>query len=536
MRTKFHLVGLLVLGAMSAALADAPKPNIVVILVDDMGFSDLGCYGSEISTPNLDALAAHGLRFTEFYNTARCCPTRASLLTGLYPHQAGMGGMIHDGHVDGYRGDLNTHCVTIPEVLRQAGYATCMAGKWHLTKFTNERTPQEQKFNWPLQRGFDRFFGIIAGSANYFHPKSLTLDNSPLSVPKDNFYTTDAFTDHGLAFIDEAIAAKKPFFLYLAYNAPHTPLMAPPEDIAKYRGKYKAGWDKLREERHAKQIRLGVVDKSWALSPRLDDVKAWDSLTPAEQDRFDNIMAIYAACVDRMDRAVGRLVEGLLQRGVLDNTLILFLSDNGAEPSSSPAVQHDPNGKLDGNPPGGPDSVVYQGASWATLSDTPFRLFKKFNHEGGVATPLIVHWPAHITGEGTFRSQPGHVIDIMATCVDVSGAKYPAEFNGQAIQPMEGRSLVPAFADNPIEREAIFWEHIGNAAIREGDWKLVRLGREGAWELYNLKTDRTELHDLSAQNPEKVKELAAKWEAWATRAHVTPYPSAKKRQADPPGE
>lgn len=494
------------------------KPNIVVILVDDMGFSDLGCYGSEIHTPNLDALAADGLRFTQFYNTSRCCPSRASLLTGLYSHQAGMGGMIHDGGVDGYRGDLNDKCVTIPEVLRKAGYSTYMTGKWHLTKFAGKRTTPDQKSGWPLQRGFDRYFGFLKGATNYFHPQTLTLDNTSLPVPGDNFYTTDAFVDYAIKFIDEG-PKDKPFFLYLAFNAPHFPLEAPREDIAKYRGKYKVGWDKLREQRNAKQIGLGLVDKSWALWPRPPEVKAWDSLKPEEQDRFDQIMANYAACVDHMDQAVGRFVAALKQRGILDNTLILFMSDNGGD------IEEGPEGKLEGEPPGSGNSETYAGQSWATLEDTPFRLYKMFNHEGGISTPLIVHWPSHVAEKGTLCTQPGHLIDIMTTCVDVSGAKYPAEFNGQPIQPMEGRSLVPAFSGKPIApRDALYWEHIGNAAVRSGDWKLVRLGLNGVWELYDMKTDRTELHDLSAQNPEKTKELAAKWEAWAERAHVKPYP------------
>jgi len=521
----FYGTILCTLGIASARCDTAEtKPNIVVILVDDMGFSDLGCYGSEIHTPNIDALAADGLRFTQFYNTSRCCPSRASLMTGLYPHQAGMGGMIHDGGVDGYRGDLNNRCVTIPEVLRDAGYATYMAGKWHLTKFTSGNAKPEEKFNWPLQRGFDRYFGFLAGSANYFHPKTLTLDNTPLPVPKDNFYTTDAFVDHAIQFIDGG-AKDKPFFLYLAFNAPHFPLQAPPEDIAKYRGKYKVGWDKLREQRYAKQIELGIVDKSWGLWPRPPEVKAWDSLTPEEQDRFDQIMATYAACVDHMDQGVGRLVAALKQRGILDNTLILFMSDNGGD------IEGGPEGKMEGGVPGSGDSLLYGGQSWATLEDTPFRLYKCFNHEGGISTPLIVHWPSRIGAKGMLCAQPGHLIDVMATCVDVGGAKYPAEFKGQAIQPMEGRSLVPAFAGRPVERGDLFWEHMGNAAVREGDWKLVRLGGNGAWELYDLKVDRSELHDLAAQNPEKTKDLAAKWEAWAERAHVKPYPTGVGRKA-----
>lgn len=505
-------------------LIAADRPDIVVILADDMGFSDIGCYGSEISTPNLDALAANGLRFTQFYNTGRCCPTRASLLTGLYPHQAGIGRMVRDRGADGYRGDLNKKCVTIPEVLKPAGYATYMVGKWHVTKYAEADTPPEQKFNWPLQRGFDRYFGIIAGEANYFHPKTLTLDNSPLPPPKDNFYTTDAFVDKAVEFVNEC-PKDKPFFLYVAFNAPHYPLQAPPEDIAKYRGRYKAGWDRLREQRNAKQTGLGIVDKEWSLSPRAKDVKTWDSLAAVEQDRFDGIMAVYAACVERMDRAVGRLIADLRARGTLDNTLIFFLSDNGGNAESGP------DGKTGGKgTPGTAESLVLCGESWANLENTPFRLYKHFNHEGGISTPLIAHWPEGIPAKGELRMQPGHLVDIMATCVAVSGAKYPVEFHGGPIPPMEGKSLLPAFANKAIGRDALYWEHEGNAAVRVDDWKLVRYHGDGAWELYNLKTDRTELHDLAAQDTERAKEMAAKWESWALRVQVKPYPDEKKRR------
>jgi len=516
------LPSLLLLGSGALQAAGVPpRPNIVVMLVDDMGFSDIGCYGSEIPTPNLDKLAAGGLRFTQFYNTARCCPTRASLLTGLYSHQAGVGHMTEDRGEDGYRGDLNHRCVTIAEVLRTAGYRTAMTGKWHVTKHVNPAN-EAQKFNWPLQRGFEHYFGIIQGGADYFRPSPLTCENQRVQ-PGDGFYTTDAFVDNAIRFVDQGDAAK-PFFLYIAFNAPHFPLMAPQDEIAKFRGKYKIGWDRLRAERHARQIELGVVDRAWALSPRPPAVAAWDQLAPAEQDRFDHIMAIYAAVVAHMDRAVGRFAAALGQRKLLDNTLILFLSDNGANAESGP------NGRLEGKLPGATQSVVFEGQSWATLSNTPLRRYKHYNHEGGIATPLIVHWPQRVTTPGELRKQPGHVVDIMATCVDVAGAKYPAEFRGQPIQPMEGKSLLPALEDKPIRRDAIYWEHEGNAAIRAGDWKLVRLGRGGPWELYDLKTDRTELHDLAGAKPELARELAAKWDAWAQRAHVKPYPAdgAKK--------
>ncbi len=517
-RSLLALLTLTLSPALSLPAAPAAKPNIIVILVDDMGFSDIGCYGSEIPTPNLDRLAAGGLRFTQFYNTGRCCPTRATVLTGLYAHQTGVGHMTTDQGPEnpGYRGQLNDSCVTLAEVLRPAGYFTAMSGKWHVG---------QEHGVVPWKRGFERSLNAPAGG--FYQPDSarakLFLNGEELAMadprlPK-SWYSTDLWTDFGLKFIDEARTAKKPFFLYLAHNAPHFPLQAPAEDIAKFRGRYQQGWDKLRAERYARQKQIGLIDPAWPMSPRADNVKAWDTLSAEEQDRFDHLMAVYAACVYHMDQAVGRLVDGLRQRGVLDNTLILFMSDNGGNAESGP------NGRTEGDPTQA-TSAWYCGESWANLENTPFRRYKHYNHEGGIATPLIVHWPAGIAAKGEYRQQPGHLIDIMATVVDVGGASYPTRFNGKAITPMEGRSLAPAFANRPIDREAIFWEHEGNAAVRVGDWKLVRLGRTGPWELYDLKSDRTELHNLAAAQPERVKELSATWESWAVRAHAIPYPDA----------
>jgi arylsulfatase len=497
------------------AASNAAKPNIVVILVDDMGFSDLGCYGSEIPTPNLDALAANGLRFTQFYNTARCCPTRAALLTGLYSHQAGVGHMTEDRHQPGYVGHLNDSCVTIAEVLKPAGYFTAMSGKWHVG----------QNFGvTPSTRGFDRSLNAAAGGF-YFstHPRAELFLNGEKIANDDqrlpaNWYSTDLWTTFGLKFIDEAISEKKPFYLHLCYNAPHFSLQAPAEDIAKFRGHYRQGWGATRDARFTKQRDLGIIDTAWDKSPRPKDVKAWKDVPPEEQDRFDHIMATYAAVVNHMDKAVGDLVSGLKQRGVLDNTLILFMSDNGGNAESGP------NGKTVGDPSEG-KSDWFCGESWAFVENTPFRLFKHFNHEGGISSPLIAHWPAGITAKNELRTQPAHLIDIMATAVDVTGATYPQEFKGKPITPMEGRSLTPAFADKPIERDALYWEHEGNAAIRAGDDKLVRFGRNGPWELYDMHSDRTEMHNLAMSQPDKVTALAAKWEAWAERAHVKPYPN-----------
>jgi arylsulfatase len=500
-----------------ANLPAAEKPNIVVILVDDMGFSDIGCYGSEIPTPNLDGLAKNGLRFTQFYNTGRCCPTRASLLTGLYSHQTGVGHMVEDNDVPGYRGRLNDECATIAERLAPSGYFTAMAGKWHVGQ--NHGVT-------PTNRGFDRSLNAQAGGF-YFagSPRAElflngeVLKNDDERLPK-NWYSTDLWTTFGLKFIDESLTAKKPFFLYLAYNAPHFPLQAPAEEIAKFRGKYRQGWDKLRVQRHAKQVELGIVDKQWPMAPRPAEIQDWDRLSDQEQERFDSIMAVYAATVSRMDRAIGDLRQGLEKRGVLDNTLILFMSDNGGNAEAGP------KGRTEGDPTEA-KSDWYCGESWAFLQNTPFRRYKHYNHEGGIATPLIAHWPAGIAAKNELRDQPSHLIDIMSTCLDVAAAKPLTELKGKALIPLEGRSLVPAFSNKPIERDALFWEHEGNAALRVGDMKLVRTGRNGAWELYDLKKDRTEQSNLAASQPHQVVDLAARWEAWALRAHVKPYPERK---------
>jgi arylsulfatase len=344
-----------------------------------------------------------------------------------------------------------------------------------------------------------------------------SIANNDPRLPQ-NWYSTDLWTTFGLKFIDEALEAKKPFYLHLCHNAPHFPLQAPAEEIAKFRNQYKIGWGLVRDQRYAKQLELGIIDAQWAKAPRPNDVQPWKDVPEEEKDRFDHVMAVYAATVHRMDKAIGDLVSGLKVRGVLDNTLILFMSDNGGNAESGPS------GRTKGDPTKA-DSDWFCGESWAFSQNTPFRLFKHYNHEGGIATPLIAHWPKGISAKNELRHQPGHLIDVMATCVDVAGASYPEQLNGKPIQPMEGRSLTTAFGDQPIQREALYWEHEGNAAIREGDWKLVRKGRAGAWELYDLKKDRTELNDFASEKPDQVKILAAQWDAWAERAKVKPYPN-----------
>ena len=518
------LLAVAALAAVTLHAEPAKRPNIIVFLVDDVGFSDLGSYGSEIPTPNLDKLAAEGVRFTQFYNTARCSTTRASLITGLYPHQAGMGWL--DGKVEpqskGFHGKLLPRCVTIAEVLQQAGYFTAMTGKWHMGQ--QNGTP-------PWTRGFMRSLNSKFGEVYFPHeddkPGTKMLYLNGREIPKDSpeiaiggktdWYSTDLFVDWGLKFIDEARAEKKPFFLYLAQGAAHFPLRAPKEIIDKYRGKYLAGWDKLREARYAKQKQLGIIDPKWAMTERPADVKAWDSLSPEEKDRFDQIMATYAAMIDRIDYSMGTLVAGLKERGELDNTLILFLHDNGGNAESGP------NGQTKGTGPiGSPQSNVWLGMSWATLNNTPFFRYKHFTHEGGISTPLIAHWPAGIAAarNGSLEKQPGHLVDIMATCVDLGGAKYPAEFTGNKIEPMEGVTLRPAFAGQPLARtQPIFWEHEGNKAVRDGKWKLVMRHRL-PWQLFDMEADRTELHDLSKEHPEITSRLEAAWNAWAERTYV----------------
>ncbi len=522
MKTTLRLIlAVLAIGSISRVdVFASDRPNIIVILVDDMGFSDIGCYGSEIPTPNLDGLAAHGVRFTQFYNTPRCSPTRASLLTGLYPHQAGMGWL--DNKVEpqsrGFHGRLLPRCVTIAEVLRNAGYFTAMSGKWHLGQ--QHGTP-------PWERGFMRSLNSRYGEV-YFpveadRPGTEKLYLNGRELPKDSpelgkdWYSTDLFTDWGLRFIDEARAEKKPFFLYLAQGAVHFPLRAPAEIIAKYQGKYMKGWDRLREERHARQIQIGIVDAKWALSPRPDDSPSWDTRAPDRKQRFDAIMAVYAAMVECIDRAVGTLVAGLKQRGVLDDTLILFLSDNGGNAEGGP-----PGITRGEGPIGGPRSYVLLGMNWATLANTPFRRYKHFTHEGGISSPLIAHWPAGISAarRGCLEKQPSHLIDIMATAVDLGHAEYPAEFKGNAILPMEGVSLRPTFEGSPLHRrQPIFWEHEGNKAVRDGQWKLAQKWR-GPWELYDMEADRTELHNLITDHRDVAERLQAAWSAWAARAFV----------------
>ncbi len=557
------LASLLLLATWSATCASADtSPNIIIIMSDDMGWSDLGCYGSEINTPNLDALARGGVRFTQFYNTGRCCPTRASLLTGLYPHQAGIGHMVEDKGLDGYRGELNRECVTIAEAVKPAGYRTYMVGKWHVTRKIRPDT-QADRYNWPLQRGFDRFYGTIHGAGSFFDPNSLVRDNQLISPYTDQeyqpqeYYYTDAISDQASRFVSEHVRdfPDSPFFMYVAFTAAHWPMHAKDADIARYRGKYDEGYDAIRAARIEKLKQLGLIDPAWQVAPQRGG--AWSDV---ENRTFElRCMEVYAAMIDCLDQGVGRLVEELKRTGQFDNTLILFLQDNGgcaetvgrgknddvslqraAAPSLPPLpadfVQPDsrPPQSRDGFPlrqgygvlPGAADTFCAYGEAWANVSNTPFRQYKHWVHEGGISSPLIAHWPAGIPADRQNRleTQPAHLIDLMATCVDLSGAAYPLEYQNQAVTPLEGISLRPAFEGRSLDRrEPIYFEHEGNRAVRDGKWKLVAKGPGGPWELYDMEADRTEMNDLARQQPERVAQMVAAWETWAKRARVLPW-------------
>lgn len=504
----------------------ASKPNLVVILADDMGWSDLGCYGGEIDTPQLDALANGGLRFTQFYNTARCCPTRAALLTGLYQHQAGIGHMVGDDGLPAYQGALNDKCITLAEALKPFGYTTLMAGKWHVGSTQG---------HWPLDRGFDRYWGTPSGGGVYFkqtlqvRTNVFFVHNDQREEPPDDMYVTDTFTDHALQFVEEAVTnTKQPFFLYLAHIAPHWPLQAKPADIAKYAGRYDIGWDEVRARRFARQKEMGLVPPDAVLSPRDPQAQAWDELPEAVRRERASRMEIYAAQIDCIDQNVGRLVTKLKELGEFDNTVILFLSDNGCSAEGGPGGFS--RGR-EGAPIGTALSYASAGLEWANASDTPFRRFKMDTHEGGIATPLIVHGLPEITDGGGLRHQPGHVIDIMPTLLELADANYPAEFAGKPLLPLAGKSLVPAFRNQPLSREAIFWEHEGNKAVRQGDWKAVAR-HQGEWELYDLATDRTELHDLARQNAGRTLELATLWQTWAGRNGVWEWTDLQQHRRD----
>lgn len=550
----------------SAALADqARAPNIVVIVADDLGFSDLGCYGGEIRTPRLDALAAGGVRFTQAYNSSRCCPSRASLLTGLYPHQAGIGWFVGSGAggLPGHRGRLTPRCATLAEVVKPVGYNAYACGKWHVND------------PGPIARGFDEFYGFTHGYAvDSWNPAMmirLPKGRPQRTYAEQPYYATDAITDHALDFLELARQRRHPWLLYVAYQAAHFPVQAPVELTQTYVDTYQRGWDVLRAERLNRMQRLGLVEEDLPLPPRspIDrpDVArrhgsmtadglnpAWDSLDVKRRADLARRMAVYAAMVETMDTNIGRLVDSLQAGGELDNTLILFVSDNGAcaewEPFGfdlnpdryrNPQPGHGIDGSTPGEPNvlhegeslaamGGPGSLFSYGCAWANLCNTPLQLYKHYAHEGGIRTPLIAHWPATIKTRGEFRHHLTHVLDIMATCVELTGAAYPPEAGGQEILPLEGRSLLPALRGQAQTPRTLIFEHERNAAIRQGDWKLVgRIAREGfapnrKWKLYNLRSDPAEQHDLADQNPDRAETLARLFLEEARRTFVLPAP------------
>ena len=493
------------------ASGKAHQPNIIIIMTDDMGFSDLGCYGSEIETPNLDMLAMQGIRFTQFYNEGVCVPTRVSLLTGLHPKQTG-------NNFNNKNIGLSRHSVTLAEAIGPSGYRTYHTGKWMVG--------DREKSMWPLGRGFDHSYGCPEGGGVYFapsyfyanyHEKRTIARDSEIVYdidrdPPSGWYATDAWTDEGIAFVKEAVEMEKPFMWYLAYNAPHWPLKAKPEDIAKYRGKYMVGWDKVRQRRYDRLIELGIIGESCELSPRGEAIPEWESLSEAERDKQDLRMATYAGMVDCVDQNIGKIVNILKDLGIYENTLILFLSDNGGDAAGGIIGSNTGAGIC-----GTAESHAKYGECWANVCDTPFRKYKNWLHEGGVAAPLIAHWPQGIPSglSGTLVTEPTHVIDLMATCVDLSGGMYPATYRGNEIIPMAGKSLRPLFEGKKFKREnPIYFNLNGHRAMRKGKWKLISV-KNGQWELYNMQTDRTELKNLSAERPEKVKELSAIYDAWS---------------------
>jgi arylsulfatase A-like enzyme len=529
------------LAAASRSSSAPQRPNIIVMLADDMGFSDLGCYGSEIRTPNIDSLANSGVRFTHFRNTARCCPSRTSLLTGLYAHQAGVGHMVNPRPtLPGYQGDLNRNCVTIAQVLHGAGYQTMMSGKWHVTPNNSK------KHNWPLQRGFDRFYGIIAGAASYYQPWTLTRDNDPVAPEGSDYYLTDAIGHNAATYIEDAAKRPEPFFLYTAFTSPHWPLHAFESDIDRYRGRYRDGWDALRTERHQRQIRMGLVNAKGGLTPRDEEVPAWKDAP--NRDWQQRRMEVYAAQIDRMDRNVGTILDALRRSGRDRDTLILFLADNGGCAEELPAGRlnnNSPKQARDGRPvrpgndpsilPGGEDTFASYGIAWANASNTPFRRYKHWVHEGGVASPLIARWPGGVDRRGAITHESGHIIDVMATCVDVAGARYPESHDGERILPTEGRSLRPAFQGKTMSRsDAFYWEHEGNRAMVDGRFKLVSRFPD-RWELYDLESDRCEIHDLSGSDSARLERMVDRYGRWAERCNVRPWEEVRKIAATDTG-
>lgn len=524
--------------------AERKKPNVILILVDDMGFADLGITGSEIRTPNIDALARSGALLTSMYNCARCCPTRASLLTGLYPHNAGIGHMGANLGTPAYQGFLSNESATIAETLRASGYRTLMTGKWHVGGDFEARDLD----NWrvgdvdhptPCQRGFDRFYGILEGATHFFSPYAMMEDDSRVTAVPEGFYFTDAITEKAIGMIGDAVQDDCPFFLYLAHIAPHWPLHAPAEDIARYEGVYDCGWDAIRTARHEEMNARGLFLNNWDISARDRDVQPW--ATVRHKDWEASKMATYAAMVDKVDQSIGRLVAALKRLDQYEDTLILFLSDNGgcAEFMAEDGwAQYYPNQLPDGRrmtmgnvpdlPPG--DALTFQSYDrpWANVSNAPFRLFKHYVHEGGISTPLIAHWPAGIN-EPHIAHQAAHVADVLPTILDATGCAPLTQLAGHAIKPMDGESFMDLLAGRSWSREQpILFEHEGNCAVRQGRFKLVKVHGE-PWELYDMELDRTELHNLAGRGGRQEADLRRLYDDWASRTGVLDWNVALPR-------
>jgi arylsulfatase A-like enzyme len=548
---KTILCGVLASVAVPSLAQKNNRPNIIIILADDLGYSDIGCYGGEIHTPNLDKLASEGIRFSHFYNTGRSCPTRASLLTGLYQHQAGIGRMTFDDHKPGYRGTLSRDAVTIAEVLKEAGYGTSMVGKWHIAEtplredqraWLNHQVYHEtfsDLCNYPVNRGFDTHYGIIYGVADYFDPFSLVEGEVPITEVPKGYYITQALSDRAVEEINGYAKQKKPFFMYLAYTCPHWPLHALPEDIEKYKDTYKVGWDSIRNARYERQKTLGLfpAQDNFLSAPRFKD--KWSDNPNAEWDA--RAMAVHAAMIDRMDQGIGQVIDALKKNGQYDNTLIVFLSDNGCSNEDcqnySPGENDRPDMTRSGEAmvyphnkevlPGPETTYASLGAHWANVSNTPFRFWKAKSYEGGICTPMIAHWPKVIKKNiGGITPEIGHVMDLMATCVEISGATYPKKYKGHNIIPMEGISLLPVFKTGHRKgHEYLGFEHFNECAFITADgWKIVRPGANAQWELYNLNVDRSEMSDQSGRNSGKLSQMIKAYDAWTGRCMVLPRP------------
>lgn len=521
----------ILLGISLHVAAQQKKPNIILVLVDDMGYSDIGSYGSEIQTPNLDRLATDGLRLKQFYNNSICAPTRASLITGQYPHKAGVGYFNVNLGLPAYQGYLNKESLTLAEVLKLAGYQTYLSGKWHVGSDSVDA-------EWPTQRGFDHFFGFLGGASSFLYPKVRTKgrrepgpfyeDTKAVSYRNDtSFYLTDQITDHAVKYVNDAAKTNKPFFLYLAYNAPHWPLQAHPEDIAKYKGVYGIGWDSLRVQRLNKLKDLGLVGKELRPSVKDADIPDWKNLTYNEQQLWQRKMEVYAAMVDRVDQGIGELLAALKKTKQDENTLIVFISDNGAPVED---VSHFMGAVVNDGPVGTAGSYESQNKNWSYASNTPFREFKSYAYEGGISSPFIAWYPSKIKS-GIIANGDAHIIDLAPTFYDIAGISYPAKYKNKTSNPLPGESLKELLFENTaLAERPLFWERAGNRAVQRGKWKLVSIYPSYEWELYDLDGDRGEITNLAAQNPALVNELSRLYFDWAQKNGVVDFDKIKPKK------